>query len=66
MLTALHLDRIAGNGRYIDIIDVAEQLGAETYGSGNNALAVMVRESPLFQTALKKLRDKPKSATDAA
>ncbi len=63
MLTALNLSRSLG--RYDDILDVAEKLGSETYGSASNALAVMVRESPLFQAALKKLRNK-KSATDAA
>lgn len=65
MITALHLDR--STVKYNDILDVAEKLGAGVYGNASNALAVMVRESPLFQKALKELRDKkPKSATDAA
>lgn len=43
------LDRTTGGGRYEDVIDVCEALAAGDYGSSANALAVMARQSPLFQ-----------------
>jgi hypothetical protein len=50
------LDRRSGGGRYGDIIDVAVELKRSDYGSAANALAAMVKESPLFRKTLARLR----------
>ncbi len=56
MITAITIDRTTGDGKYTDIIDTAELLGDEDYGSAVNAIAVMVRQSPLFQDAQKRMK----------
>lgn len=45
-----------GDGRYGDLLDVAEALAAGDYGSASNAVLVMARQSPLFQATLAELR----------
>jgi len=56
MLEQLKIERATGNGKYGDVLDVAEALADGNYGTSPNALAVMVRQSPLFQETLTKLK----------
>ena len=53
MIQNVVLDRATGGGRYEDVIDVCEALAAGDYGSSANALAVMARQSPLFEKTVK-------------
>ena len=46
MLTALQIDRRIRN--YSEVLDVCEYLGEQMYGSGVNALMVMLRASPEY------------------
>ena len=65
MLTALQIDRRIRN--YSEVLDVCEYLGEQMYGSGVNALTVMLRASPEYIKALdnpnfkrwRTARDKP-------
>lgn len=45
-LTAITLNREVGNGKYADVIDIAEILASGELGTPANAIAVCVRESP--------------------
>jgi len=47
---------IRGRERYGDVLDVIEALADGDYGSGSNAIAVLVRRSPLYDETLAKLR----------
>lgn len=58
MIQKIEIDRQTGNGKYGDVLDAAEQLAAGDYGSAVNALAVMVRKSPLFHEATLQLQHK--------
>jgi len=62
MLTNVGIKRDTGDDRYGDVLDVAERLAEGDYGSAANAIAVMVRQSPLFQETLAKLRAAAPSA----
>ena len=55
MLSNIAITRETGNGRHGDVLDVAEHLGLGVCGSAVNAIAVMVRQSPLFQETLPKV-----------
>jgi len=55
MLTQVAVNRATGEGRYEDVIDVAEYLGESVYGSASNALVAMCRQSHLFQETKRKL-----------
>ncbi|WP_413936946.1 hypothetical protein [Nitrospira sp. BLG_1] len=46
MMTALQIDRKVKN--YGEVLDVCEYLGEQDYGSGVNALMVMMKQSPLW------------------
>jgi len=48
MLEDLRMSRDVGDGKYGDVLDAAEELGAGDYGSATNALAVMARQSQLY------------------
>lgn len=54
------------SGRYDDILDVVEHLGKRDYTSAGHAAATMIRQSPLFQETLKKLRADGDEATNQA
>lgn len=56
MLNAILIDRASANGKYGDILDACEILGAGDYGSATNAASCMIRRSPLYQEALEKLK----------
>lgn len=56
MIQSIALDRVTGDGKYIDVIDVCEILANGDYGSAANALAVMARQSPLFRQTLGQIR----------
>ena len=59
---AITIDRKRGDGRYNDLLDVASALAPE-YGNATNALAVLVRQSPLYAKTMARLRrTKKKSA----
>jgi len=62
MLTQVGINRNTGDERYGDVLDVAERLAEGDYGTAANAIAVMVRQSPLFQQTLEKLQAKAKPA----
>lgn len=49
MGNVLTLIRGQADGKYDDVLDVAEVLARGNYGSVVNANAVMVRQSPLFK-----------------
>ena len=57
------ISRTTGPGRYTDIIDVCEELAKGDAASGGNAIAIMVRQSPLFRRTLAKLKRRA-DATD--
>lgn len=57
MLTQVAINRETGDGKYADILDVAEHLANGDYGSATNAIAVMVRQSPLFKQAVTNLEN---------
>lgn len=50
-LGAITVNRLVGNGKYSDVIDIAEVLASEDLGTPANAIAVMVRESDRFRKA---------------
>lgn len=52
MATALSIDRTTRDGAYAKIIDVAERLAREKYGSASNALLAMVQQSGLYTRTL--------------
>lgn len=54
MITALTIDRVTGDGKYADVLDVCQELANGDYGSATNALIVMVRQSPLFKRTAQK------------
>lgn len=51
MLNAVVIDRRTGDGKFGDVIDVAEWLASGDWGSAPNALAVMARRSDLYREA---------------
>lgn len=55
-IDSILLQRGVRDGKYDELLDVSEFLGEGDYGSAPNALAVMVRQSPLFQSTLAELR----------
>lgn len=57
MLLQISIERKSGEGKYVDVLDVAEALADGDYGSARNALAVMARQSPLFRETLARLRE---------
>lgn len=65
MINGVTIDRQTGDGKYADVLDVAEDLGLRTCGSAANAIAVMVRESPLFSKTLKQLERSEKRKSKA-
>lgn len=56
MINGVTLDRQTGDGKYVEVIDVCEHLGRGDQGSAANALAVMVRQSPMFLATLRELK----------
>lgn len=56
MINGVTIDRQTGDGKYADVLDVAEHLGRGDQGSAANALAVMVRQSPMFLATLRELK----------
>ena len=63
MLTGVTIPR-TDTGRYDDVLRVAHYLGGQDHGSATNATAVMVRQSELFKTTLKRLRADSDEATN--
>ena len=57
MLTQIGINRETGNGKYGDVLDVAEALGNGDYGTAANAVVVMARQSPLFRETLAQVRE---------
>ncbi|MCH8898031.1 MAG: hypothetical protein IIC33_07030 [Chloroflexi bacterium] len=55
--TAINIDPQSGNGRYLDVLEACDEL-KDVHGSRVNALANMVRQSPLFHEATKRLKDR--------
>lgn len=55
MLTQVGICRETGNGKYGDVLDVAEVLAQGDYGTAANAIVVMARQSPLFQKTLREI-----------
>ena len=55
MLTHLYVSRDDVNKRDADVLDVCEVLSIGTFGTPNNALMAMVRESKLFLETLRQL-----------
>lgn len=49
------MDGEMSGGRYADVLDVADFLASE-YGSRVNAIAVMCRDSKLYQQSLRRMR----------
>lgn len=60
MISGVTIDRETGNGKYVEVIDVAEHLGLGDYGSAANALSAMAKQSPLFVEALSRLKQAAK------
>lgn len=56
MLRSMTIDRTTANGKYAELLDVAEHLGKGDCGSATNAIAVMAKQSPLFREALTQLQ----------
>lgn len=65
MADKISIDRTSAGGRYANILDVAEHL-SDLYGSSVNALAIMVRQSRLFQNTWKSEEFKRALAAKAA
>jgi hypothetical protein len=63
MLNSLTLDA-KRTPRYRDVLDVLDELGRDQFGSATNAAAQMLREHPLFDRTLRRLR-KRKGNSDA-
>jgi hypothetical protein len=57
MINGVTIDRQTGDGKYADVLAVAEHLGDGDYGSAANAIAVMVRQSRLFSKTLAQLKE---------
>lgn len=67
MVTAVTIDRATGDGKYADVLDVAERLGrVGDYGSAANAIAVMVRQSRLFAKTSEQLKGADSGKVDTA
>ncbi len=62
MIQNVTITRNVADGKYDDIVDVCEYLGDGVYGNATNALVQIVRKSPLFLDAVKKLN---RAALDA-
>ena len=62
MLRTVIFDRQSGRGRYRDIVMVAERLGKPEgeFSSATFAVAQMVRQSPLFQDEMAKIKAEAK------
>lgn len=60
MLSVVYLNDQMAGGRYRDIVLVAERLARGPYASKNNAVAQMVRQSPLFKDELAKMNSEVK------
>lgn len=54
-LRTVTIDRRSRNGAYSDILDAAQVLAGGDYGSATNAIAVMVRQSPHYHSAISQL-----------
>ena len=63
---SITIDREQRNGAYGDIIDAAMHLANGDYGSGVNAIAVMVRQSPLFKQAQDEMQAEANTVEPAA
>lgn len=57
MISKLTIDRATGDGKYADVLDVAERLANGDYGSATNAVVVMIRQSPLFAETIPLIKD---------
>lgn len=57
MINGVTIDRQTGDGKYADVLDVAEHLGLRKCGSAANAIAVMVRQSRLFSKTSDQLKE---------
>ncbi len=57
MLNVVQIDRGTGNGRYGDVLDGLETLKG-VYGSFSNAAVQCIRDSPIFQKAVKAAQEK--------
>ena len=55
--TAITLDSETGNGRYLDVLEACDEL-KDVHGSRTNALANMVRQSPLFEEANRRRQER--------
>ena len=61
MIKIINLDTEMAGGRYRDVLRVAERLGKSgMFGSATNAVAQMVRQSPLFKDELAKMNSEVK------
>jgi hypothetical protein len=57
MISAVTIDRATGDGKYGDVLDIAEVLAKKDHGSATNAIAVMVRQSFLFRRTRQRLNE---------
>ena len=64
MLSGITLDRRKGNGKYADVLDVAERLAQGDYATATNAFVVMVRQSLLFRATLQKMQTEKRDEKD--
>lgn len=57
MIDGINVQRFVGDGRYGDVLDVAEYLGNGDLGSAVNALCVMARQSDLYRQAIAEIEN---------
>jgi len=50
------IDRVVGDGKYSELLDVCKFLADTYYGSGTNALFVLATQSKLFKDTRDNLR----------